>query len=47
MFTSPGSIAIETPHFTIYWYGIVLAIAFVVGLISATKIAKKMYNDPL
>jgi len=46
MFTSPGSIAIETPHFTIYWYGIVLAIAFVVGLISATKIAKKMYNDP-
>lgn len=45
MFVSPGAIALKTQFFTIYWYGIVLAVAFVVGLFVALKIAKHIYND--
>ena len=45
MFSSPGAIAIETPFFTIYWYGIILALAFSIGLFSSIKIAQKEYNN--
>lgn len=45
MFTSPGNIAISCEYFTIYWYGIILAIAFIVGLFTVVTIAKKEYKD--
>ncbi len=45
MFVSPGAVAIQTPFFTIYWYGIILALAFVFGQFIVLKIAKKEYND--
>ncbi len=45
MFTSPGAIAINTPFCTIYWYGIILATAFLVGQIVVISIANKKYND--
>ncbi len=45
MFTSPATIAFETPYFTIHWYGIVLAVAFLVGQFVVMKISKKEYND--
>jgi len=45
MFTSPGSIAISCEYFTIYWYGIILAVAFTVGLFTVSAIAKKEYQD--
>ncbi len=43
MFSSPGAIAINTPFFTIYWYGIILAVAFLVGQFVIIKTANKEY----
>ena len=40
MFTSPGAIALQTPYFNIYWYGIILCIAFLVALFIVVNIAK-------
>ncbi|MCQ2957879.1 MAG: prolipoprotein diacylglyceryl transferase [Candidatus Gastranaerophilales bacterium] len=45
MFTSPGAIALKTPFFSIYWYGIILAVAFLVGQFIVLTLAKKEYND--
>ena len=45
MFTSPGNIAISCEYFTIYWYGIILAIAFIVGLLVISSVAKKEYQE--
>jgi len=45
MFTSPGNIAIHTPYCTIYWYGIIMAIAFIIGQLVVIQIAKKEYSD--
>ena len=43
MFTSPGAIAISILNLDIYWYGIILAVAFIVGQLVAFGIAKKEY----
>ena len=45
MFTSPGAIAIQTPYFNIYWYGIILAIAFLTALFIVVNIAKNEYSE--
>ena len=45
MFTSPGNVAISCEYFTIYWYGIILAIAFIVGLLVISSVAKKEYQE--
>lgn len=41
MLKSPGSIAFEAGPITIYWYGIILAIAFLIGLAVTRKVAKE------
>ena len=43
MFTSPGAIALSFLNINIYWYGIILAFAFVAGQFVAIKIAQKEY----
>ena len=45
MFTSPGAIAFKFGSLTIYWYGIIIATAFLVGLFITVKIARKYYNS--
>ena len=45
MFTSPGAIAINTAHITIYWYGIIMAVAFLVGQFLVVAISKKEYKE--
>ena len=45
MFTSPGAIAVNTAHITIYWYGIIMAAAFLVGLFVVIIFAKKEYKE--
>ena len=41
MFKSPGPIALQIGHISIHWYGIIIAVAFLTGLIVTTHIAKK------
>jgi len=43
MFTSPGEIAVQIGSFTIYWYGICMALAILTGIFCSVKIAKKFY----
>ena len=43
MFTSPGEIAVQIGIFTIYWYGICMAMAILTGIFCAVKIAEKFY----
>ncbi|MDD3594312.1 MAG: prolipoprotein diacylglyceryl transferase [Candidatus Gastranaerophilales bacterium] len=45
MLSSPGAIAISTPFISIYWYGIIVAFAFFIGLGAAAYFGKKIYND--
>ena len=45
VFKSPGSVAFHTGPLTVYWYGIVIAVAFLAGLFITVKIAKKDYPD--
>ena len=45
MFASPGAIAISTKYFTIYWYGIILACAFLVGQWIIISVANKEYKN--
>lgn len=42
---SPGSVAIEIGPITIYWYGIIIAIAFIIGLAVTAYIAKKQNEN--
>ena len=44
MFASPGAIAISTKFFTIYWYGICIALAFLAGQFVVIKTANKEYK---
>ncbi len=44
MFASPGAIAISTGVFTIYWYGICIAVAFLAGQFVVIKTANKEYK---
>ncbi|OGI27625.1 MAG: prolipoprotein diacylglyceryl transferase [Candidatus Melainabacteria bacterium RIFOXYA12_FULL_32_12] len=44
--SSPGPIAFEIGPLTIRWYGIIIAIAFIIGLLVTTKIAKKQNENP-
>jgi phosphatidylglycerol:prolipoprotein diacylglycerol transferase len=43
MFTSPGDIAIDLGNMKIYWYGICMAFAILLGLFTSVKIAKRYY----
>ncbi|MFA6988527.1 MAG: prolipoprotein diacylglyceryl transferase [Candidatus Gastranaerophilaceae bacterium] len=45
MFTSPGAVAFQFGSLTIYWYGIMIATAFLTGLFVTLKIARKYYNS--
>jgi len=45
MFVSPGAVALHTPFADIYWYGIIMAVAFLTGQFLIISIAKKQYND--
>lgn len=42
---SPGDIALQIGPLTIYWYGIIMATAFVAGITTCYKIAKKYYPN--
>ncbi|MCR4881452.1 MAG: prolipoprotein diacylglyceryl transferase [bacterium] len=44
MFASPGAVAISTDFFTLYWYGIIIAFAFVLGQIIIISVANKEYK---
>jgi len=46
MFESPGPVAFEIGHISIYWYGIIIAAAFLSGLAITTKIAEKQGENP-
>lgn len=46
MLKSPGSIAFELGPIVIHWYGIIIAIAFLIGLLVTTNIAKKQNENP-
>lgn len=43
MFTSSGEIAIQIGVFTIYWYGLFMALAILTGIFCSVQIAKKFY----
>jgi phosphatidylglycerol:prolipoprotein diacylglycerol transferase len=43
---SPGAIAFEIGTLAVHWYGIIIAIAFVAGLILVMHIAKKQNENP-
>ena len=45
MLKSPGSTALEIGSLNIYWYGIIIALAFVCGFIITVSIAAKTYPD--
>jgi len=45
MLKSPGTTAFEVGPVTIYWYGIILALAFLSGLAVSMKIAKEKGED--
>lgn len=44
MFTSPGAIAFHLAGITIYWYGIIISGAFLIGLMSTEYVVKKFYK---
>jgi len=43
MFTSPGDIAFDLGFMKIYWYGICMAFAILLGIFTSVKIARKFY----
>ena len=45
MFTSPGAIAFSFMSIDVHWYGIIMALAILVGLIVVLLIRNKYYND--
>jgi len=45
MLKSPGAVAFHIGSLTIYWYGIIIALAFLVGLFITLAIAKKDYPE--
>ena len=45
MLKSPGAVAFHMGSLTIYWYGIIIAVAFLVGLFITLTIAKKDYPE--
>ena len=47
MLKSPGAIAFHIGPLTVYWYGIIIALAFLVGLFITLAIAKADYGQKL
>lgn len=45
MFASPGDIAFSIGHFSIYYYGVIMAISLTIGVFVASLITKKFYPD--
>jgi len=45
MFSSPGAIALKIGEITVYWYGIIITVAFLTGLFVTLKFARKDYPD--
>lgn len=45
MLKSPGSVAFHIGPLTIYWYGLIIALAFIAGLFITLSIAKKDYPE--
>jgi len=45
-FKSPGETVLNTEYFTIHWYGVIIALAFLSGLKAALYIAKQEDIDP-
>jgi len=43
MFTSPGDIALDLGSIKIYWYGICMAAAILLGLFTSVKITRRFY----
>jgi phosphatidylglycerol:prolipoprotein diacylglycerol transferase len=46
VFQSPGSVAFHFGTITVYWYGIMLAVAFLIGVAFTSIIAKKQGENP-
>ncbi|MEW5819644.1 MAG: prolipoprotein diacylglyceryl transferase [Cyanobacteriota bacterium] len=46
IFQSPGAVAFELGPFTIHWYGILIAIAFIVALLICCHVAKEKNENP-
>lgn len=46
IFQSPGSVAFHVGEITIYWYGIILAIAFISGISVSSIIARQKSENP-
>ena len=45
MFTSPGEIIVKIGNVSIYYYGLIIAIALLSGILISGRIAKKFYPD--
>ena len=45
MFSSPGAIAFSTKYITVYWYGIIVAFAFLVAQFFIIYVANKEYKE--
>jgi len=45
MFQSPGPIAFEILNYQVHWYGILIAVAFLVGIGVSVYAAKQLYKD--
>jgi len=45
MLKSPAAVAFHVGDVTIYWYGIIIAVAFLAGLFITLKIAEKDYPE--
>lgn len=43
MFTSPGEVAFELGKITVFWYGICMACAILLGIFTSVKVARKFY----
>lgn len=46
MFQSPGAVAIKLGDLTIHWYGILIAVAFLVGLFVCLRVAREKNENP-
>ena len=45
MFTSPGDIAFNIGPLSIYYYGIIMGISLMLGVLAANYITKKFYPE--
>lgn len=43
---SPGSVAFEIGPFTVHWYGIIIAVASIIGLLISARVAKQQGENP-